>query len=93
MKLTRHDLARAAWLMTGAGPSGFAGWWATRARASTSARYCCPPLILAIAAWNGARGRDSLATMPPDDGAAFEHWYYGLTFELTDEDNAAHLFN
>jgi hypothetical protein len=24
--------------------------------------------------------------MPPDDGAAFEQWYGGLTFELIDEE-------
>lgn len=94
LKWTRHDLARAAWVTTGAEVSRFDDWWATRIRATTSASWCnCPPLILAIAAWNGARGRDSLAAMPPDDGAAFEQWYYGLTFELTDDAEAALLVN
>jgi hypothetical protein len=93
-KWTRHDLARAAWLMAGAAVSGFNSWWATRSRATTSTRWCCcPPLILAIAAWNGARGRDSLAAMPFDEGAAFEQWYYGLSFELTDEDDGMRLVN
>lgn len=86
--LTRRDLARAAWAMTGTEISRFDVWWQTRVKAMASARrdWGCPPLILAIAAWNGARGRDSLAAMPPDDGAAFEQWYGGLTFELTDEE-------
>lgn len=88
---TRRDLARAAWAMTGMEISEFDHWWATRVKAMASARqdWGCPPLILAIAAWNGARGRDSLAAMPPDDGAAFEQWYGGLTFELTDEETIA----
>lgn len=78
---TRRDLAREAWAMTGTEISGFDAWWLTRIKASTHQYWGCPPLILAIAAWNGARGRDSLAAMPPSDGAAFEQWYGGLTFE------------
>ena len=84
---TRRDLARAAWVRTGMAIAGFDVWWSTRVKAMASSRldWGCPPLILAIAAWNGARGRDSLAAMPPDDGAAFEQWYQRLVFELTEE--------
>jgi hypothetical protein len=71
----RRDLARAAWTQAGAEILDFDSWWATCAVALTSARWGCPPLILAIAAWNSARGRDRLITMPPVDGAAFETWY------------------
>ena len=83
---TRRDLMRAAWAMTGAELSGFDAWRSTRVKAMTFGGWGqgCSPLVLAIAAWNGARGRDSLAAMPPDDGATFEQWYQGLVFELTD---------
>ena len=100
VKWTRHDLARAAWLTAGTATAeaallsaAFEHWWSTRIRVSTGACWGCPPLILAVAAWNGARGRDSLAAMPPDDGAAFEQWYYGLAIELTDGDETAQLVN
>lgn len=86
---TRRDLARAAWTMTGMEISGFNAWWSTRAKAMAYVHWGCPPLILAIAAWNGARGRDSLASMPPEDGVAFEQWYGGLTFELIDEETGS----
>ena len=85
---TRRDLARAAWTMAGMEISGFDIWWPARVKAMCSGQWGCPPLILAIAAWNGARGRDSLVVMPPEDGAAFEQWYGGLSFEIIDETTA-----
>ncbi len=83
VSLTRETLARTAWRKTGADASGFDAWWATRIKAvSTNWHGSFGPTLLAVAAWNGARGRDSLAPMPPDDGAAFESWYLGFQFRL-----------
>lgn len=53
--------------------AAFDAWWETRAKVLTAAEYGCPPVVLAIAAWNGARER----AMPSDDGATFEKWFAG----------------
>lgn len=57
--------------------AAFDTWWETRAKVLTAAEYGCPPVVFAIAAWNGARGRDSMVAMPSDDGAVFEKWFAG----------------
>ena len=83
---TRRDLARAAWEMAGAEASDFDTWCDSRIKVLVWDCWQTPPLILAIAAWNAAQGRDSLAAMPPEDGAAFEQWYQETAFELIDEE-------
>ena len=74
----RRALAIACWKEAGV-ITTFDAWWVSRARVVSDPRWQCPPLILAVAAWNGARGRDALVTMPPEDGYAFEKWYATLS--------------
>jgi hypothetical protein len=92
---TRRDLAYAAWetsaqhtesrgqlakilFVTGT-KAAFDVWWEARAKVLTAEQYGCPPIVLAIAAWNAARGRDSMVAMPAEDGAAFEKWFAAPT--------------
>jgi hypothetical protein len=88
----RHGIVApemARWTMANteisASASAFTAWCSTRVKAVVHSRWACPPLIIAIAAWNGAHGRDSLEALPPDEGAIFEPWYRDLVVEIINE--------
>lgn len=80
---TMRELAHAAWKKAGTGvsasSSAFDAWCSTRVRAAVHYHWHGSPLILAIAAWNGAHGRDSLASFPPEESAIFEPWFQDLS--------------
>ena len=91
VRWTPRQLAHAAWKMAGtcisSSNAAFDAWCSTRVKAAMHNSACCPSLIIAIAAWNGAHGRDSLVAFPPNESAIFEPWFVGLAVEIVRGEN------